>query len=204
MTGSGARPGVGRLGVVALAALVAFGGSGTASAFAESGGPRTAVIVEGVDVAAATRAVDAVGGTVDMALPVVGGVAAEVDAHGLAVLGADRNVHVVPDLVLHPTSSSFDAGAVDTQVAALDPARDPSPDAGRGVAVALVDTGVADTTDLHGPRLVRGPDLSGENDGIDHYGHGTFMAGLIAGDGTASAGRARATQVSHPVRRSCR
>ena len=35
---------------------------------------------------------------------------------------------------------------------------------------------------------MRGPDFSGEGDGIDHYGHGTFMAGLIAGDGTASAG----------------
>ena len=35
---------------------------------------------------------------------------------------------------------------------------------------------------------MRGPDLSGEGDGIDHYGHGTFMAGLIAGDGSASVG----------------
>ena len=32
-------------------------------------------------------------------------------------------------------------------------------------------------------RVVRGPDLSGDGDGIDHHGHGTFMAGLIAADG---------------------
>src|SRR5205823_3337920 len=57
-----------------------------------------------------------------------------------------------------------------------------------GVGVALVDTGVVDTPDLHGSRLVRSPDFSGEEDAVDHYGHGTFMAGLIAGDGTASAG----------------
>ena len=43
------------------------------------------------------------------------------------------------------------------------------------------------TADLHGERLVRGPDLSGERDGVDRFGHGTFMAGLIAGDGTASS-----------------
>ncbi len=53
----------------------------------------------------------------------------------------------------------------------------------------MIDTGVAETPDLAG-RLVRGPDLSGENDGVDRYGHGTFMAGLIAGDGSASAGDA--------------
>jgi len=34
---------------------------------------------------------------------------------------------------------------------------------------------------------VRGPDFSGERDGVDRFGHGTFMAGLIAGDGTASS-----------------
>src|SRR5207253_4389010 len=65
-------------------------------------------------------------------------------------------------------------------------------DAGRGVGVALIDTGVNPTPDLHGERLLSGPDLSGEGDGVDRFGHGTFMAGLIAGDGSASsAGGAR-------------
>ena len=62
-------------------------------------------------------------------------------------------------------------------------------DAGDGVGVALIDTGVNPTADLRGDRLVRGPDLSGERDGVDRFGHGTFMAGLIAGDGTASSSR---------------
>lgn len=47
------------------------------------------------------------------------------------------------------------------------------------VGVALVDTGVAELPELAG-RVVHGPDLSAEGDGLDRYGHGTFMAGLIA------------------------
>jgi serine protease AprX len=68
-----------------------------------------------------------------------------------------------------------------------------SPRAGRGVTVALIDTGVADTAALNraSGRLVDAVDTSGLNtpnghvqeNGVftDNYGHGTFMASLIAG-----------------------
>jgi serine protease AprX len=69
----------------------------------------------------------------------------------------------------------------------MNPGTNWSLDSGNGVGVALLDTGVNPTADLHGDRLVHGPDLSGEGDGVDRFGHGTFMAGLIAGDGTASS-----------------
>jgi serine protease AprX len=59
---------------------------------------------------------------------------------------------------------------------------------GEGVGVALVDTGVAETADLAG-RVVASADLTPEQNFVDSYGHGTFMAGLIAGDGTSSEGR---------------
>ncbi len=151
-------------------------------------GTSRAVIVEATSAGEAARAVETVGGHVDLALPIIAGVAAHLSPGALATLEADPAVRVAPDADLHPTSASFAAAAADTQINAIDPPADWSPDAGRGVGVALVDTGVADTPDLRGSRLVRGPDLSGEGDGIDHFGHGTFMAGLIAGDGTASAG----------------
>jgi serine protease AprX len=172
--------------IAPLALLVAAVGVVPAS-HAVAGMPRVAAIVEARTVDAARHAVEAVGGAVDLALPIVSAVSAHLSADALAALEGNAAVHVVPDVVLHPTSASFDASVVDTQVSALDPGPDWSSDAGRGVGVALVDTGVADTPDLGG-RLVRGADFSDEHDGIDHYGHGTFMAGLIAGDGTASAG----------------
>jgi serine protease AprX len=63
-------------------------------------------------------------------------------------------------------------------------------DAGRGVRVALVDTGVADTSALTraSGRLVDGTDTSGSGTGSDGYGHGTFMAGIIAGGPVAGTG----------------
>jgi serine protease AprX len=65
---------------------------------------------------------------------------------------------------------------------------------GDGVDVALIDTGVAPVTGLDGTnKVIYGPDLSIESQSsaltnLDTYGHGTFMAGLIAGnDPTLSA-----------------
>jgi serine protease AprX len=170
--------------------------SAAPAAHAVSSSPAVPVIVEAASVDAAANAVVAVDGLVGLPLPIVDGVAAVVDPSGLATLEADASLRVMPDAALHPTGSSFHAGGkaasdakhLDPQLGAIGAGDEWSPDAGHGVAVALVDTGVADTPDLHGPRLVRGPDFSGEGDGIDHYGHGTFMACLIAGDGTASAG----------------
>jgi serine protease AprX len=172
-----------------LSALVLIGAASatTTPALASDRGAPRSVIVQAANTAAAARSVESVGGTVDLSLPIIGAVAAHVSAGGIAALATNPALQVTPDAPLHPTSDSFDASVLDTQLAAINPGSNWSPDAGRGVGVALVDTGVADTPDLNGSRLVRSPDFSGEGDAVDHYGHGTFMAGLIAGDGTASS-----------------
>jgi serine protease AprX len=65
---------------------------------------------------------------------------------------------------------------------------------GAGVDVALIDTGVTPVPGLDGPdKIIYGPDLSLESQApnltrLDANGHGTFMAGLIAGhDSTLTA-----------------
>ena len=58
---------------------------------------------------------------------------------------------------------------------------------GDGVDVALIDSGVAPVDGLNTPgKVIHGPDLSIESQApnltnLDTFGHGTFMAGLIAG-----------------------
>ena len=62
---------------------------------------------------------------------------------------------------------------------------------GQGVGVAVLDSGVAQVAGLNGAgKVTYGPDLSIEGNGVltqqDTFGHGTFMAGIIAGRGTTN------------------
>ncbi|MGH9152463.1 MAG: S8 family serine peptidase [Acidimicrobiales bacterium] len=150
--------------------------------------PQTDVVVWGQSADLARQAVEDAGGRPGPALELVGGVAARLDLRQIAAVEA-AGFSVVDDAPMAVSSTDLDAVPVaDHQLAAMNPGGDWDLDAGAGVGVALVDTGVTEVDDLRG-RLVQGPDLSGEGDGVDRFGHGTFMAGLIAGDGTLSAAR---------------
>ena len=111
---------------------------------------------------------------------------ASVDGRALARNGAvtlDTNVFASPPPAARraPTAVFPQASQASSLVA--------SGTNGHGVNVAVLDTGIANLPDFAG-RLVSGVDLSGEGNPLrDSYGHGTFVAGLIAGNGAASAGQ---------------
>ncbi|MFN2543313.1 MAG: S8 family peptidase [Actinomycetota bacterium] len=58
---------------------------------------------------------------------------------------------------------------------------------GAGVGIALLDTGVVPMPDLQN-HISHVVDLTAEHDGLDRFGHGTHMAGILVGDGSSSNG----------------
>ena len=137
-------------------------------------------------VEAAVQAVRAVGGTVLHRLPLVDGVGASLPAG--TVLAPDLRVSANLPMRL---SGSNDTGLAREASAVREAlGLGPADGQGAGTTVAVVDTGVADVPDLSG--RLRHLDVSGTwspGEPRDGFGHGTFVAGAVAGDGSSSAGR---------------
>ncbi|MFN2589033.1 MAG: S8 family serine peptidase [Actinomycetota bacterium] len=153
------------------------------------------VVVQGVRSAAdAARAVVAAGGEVVELLPIVDGVSARVPGAAVEDLEASAAVReVTPDETI-----VFDGapdGGTTHRIQKIVRSERLWADGidGSGTTVALLDTGIyAGHPDLAG-RVVACADLTHEAGTAAHcadtFGHGTFMAGLVAGDGTASNGK---------------
>ena len=140
-------------------------------------------------VAAAADAVRASGGRVGVELPLVDGVSAVVPAARLSELSSQPGVlGITKDRQAHFEQLSYEDAATASSFATSTQATAAwtSGNAGKGVGIAVLDTGVSEMQDFDG-RLVHGPDLSGEGTLVDTFGHGTVMAGVAAGSGAASA-----------------
>lgn len=191
------RRGAGRLGIALAAALALLATSAPGVGRPAGNGPLVSVLVREVSPVStlAEQVVGAVGGTVTQELPIVGGFAAKVPAKAVSALqglgGVVREV-VTSDRVSFDGAYGANSGvasAVYPSVVGADTAWR-NGWTGDGVGVAVIDTGVSPVGDLAG-RVVHSEDFSGEGDGVDRFGHGTFIGGLIAGSGAGSAGQVR-------------
>ena len=168
---------------VAAAALPAV--ALAAPAGADRAGGWHEVVVTGTSADAAARAVTDAGGQVLASLPVTNGVAARLpgNAH------LDSEWIVAPQRTAQVAGTTTPASSTDTSTIRQTLGLPAKGNEGDGVTVAVIDTGVADVPDLAG-RITGHVDLTGTGAG-DGFGHGTFMAGLIAASGAASGGAYR-------------
>jgi len=187
------RRSAGRL-VAAFAAIVtAVLGLALASAPPAAADLTEQVIVTSSGLLSPASAVLDVGGTVLQQYHLIDGVLASIPTAEESVLASLPGITVTPNLSVnvqsvpestgpHTPSDAFLQETGATQLAN-------NRDTGQGVTVAVLDTGIDNLPDFAG-RLIGGVDLtSGNNPYQDSYGHGTFVAGLIAGNGTSSNGQ---------------
>ena len=187
------RPGLRTLAGAGVAGLALLAGIAPAAQAGDSldVGPETRVVVVGASTDHAKARVAAKNGHNKIDLPVADAVVADVTATELAALRSDPEVVVLPNV---PVEVMDDPIVPTRPPAAVYPQTTGSSSlvssgiTGRGVTVAVVDTGINRVADLAG-RVVGGVDLSGEGNPFkDSYGHGTFVSGLIAGNGASSGG----------------
>ncbi len=188
-----ARWTTGRTAAASAALIGALAGTAMTGAPAASASTTVTVIVTSTGLLSPVTAVLRVGGSILSQYHLINGVDAIVPALLEPVLAALPGITVTPDLSVsvqsapvstgpHTPSDAFLQQTGATQLASAG-------DTGQGVTVAVLDTGIDNLPDFAG-RLIGGVDLSGGNDPYqDGYGHGTFVAGLIAGNGASSNGQ---------------
>jgi serine protease AprX len=143
----------------------------------------------------AEQLIEAVGGRVTRPLPLIDGFAADVPADRLSMIGPDGPIAgLYVDAAIRMASIGTEQwDDVEPNLAwrkTIRLGQVPLGIDGSGVTVAMIDTGVAHSQDL-GDRVVARVDFTPGGNGDDEYGHGTHLAGVVAGNGAASGGKWR-------------
>jgi serine protease AprX len=197
--------------VLLLAALSQLGGAG--APVAEGAGPSgqvdaplreiardrpgdvVRVIVQSRREMDASAAVQRTLGVQRARLPQIGGIAAEVRADRLQSLASEPGVvRVALDPKMRLVTSGPDASSGPPSVFTQSIGAQNlwfQRDTGRGVAIAVLDSGIQTHEDFDTPtRIVHSERFNkGASSNADQLGHGTWVAGIAAGDGSASSGR---------------
>jgi serine protease AprX len=182
-----------RIALAGAAVVTALAGAPVAGVPAASAGTGETVIVTATGLLSPAAAVLSMGGSLLVQFHLIDGVEAVIPAAVEPLLAALPGITVTPDVSVnvqdvpestgpHTPSGVFPGQTGATRLAAAG-------DTGRGVTIAALDTGIDNLPDFAG-RLIGGVDLTGANNPFqDSYGHGTFVAGLIAGNGASSQGQ---------------
>ena len=171
------RPAIGVTALALVVPLAGMGAAGAATAQPELGDEM--LVAAGVPLTAASSAVSSAGGQVVESLPIADSLVVRLP-EGTAL---PSGLTEVPDVEITFNGLAMDDAAIPANTFPATVGAGAA-DAGAGVTVAVVDTGVADVADLPNVEHVNVTEAS-TGDGL---GHGTFMAGLIAGNGSNSDG----------------
>ena len=182
-----------RIAAFGASVVAALAGTSVAGVPAASASPVETVIVTASGLLQPVAAVLDVGGTVLAQYHLIKGVDASIPVAVEPVLAALPGITVTPDVPVSVQSATESTGPHAPSDAFLPQTGAPrlalTGDTGQGVTVAVLDTGIDNLPDFSG-RVVGGVDLTGGNNPYqDSYGHGTFVAGLIAGNGVSSNGQ---------------